>query len=92
MSGDLLFGFFNIFQEPKQIKTFRKVVSDSKGGIDAIITWTFEPLAGGTKVFFAADYKVPIPLLGKLAEAFIVRLNKHEGEATLANLKSGMEI
>jgi hypothetical protein len=38
-----------------------------------------------------AHYRVPIPLLGKLAEAFIVKQNEHEAEAFLANLKDRME-
>jgi len=35
---------------------------------------------------------VPIPVLGKLAEAIIVKMNEHEGEVILANLKSRMEM
>jgi hypothetical protein len=38
------------------------------------------------------EYVVPIPLLGKLAEAFIVKQNEHEAEAMLANLKARMEV
>ena len=63
----------------------------SKGGIESMIKWTFQPEAGGTKVIFDADYTVPVPLLGKLAEAFIVKQNEQEAETILANLKSRME-
>ena len=69
----------------------RRVVSKSKGGIESTITWTFQPEADGTKVTFEAEYTVPIPLLGKLAEAFIVKANEHETELLLANLKARME-
>jgi hypothetical protein len=34
---------------------------------------------------------VPIPLIGKLAEAFIVKLNENEAETLLSNLKARME-
>jgi hypothetical protein len=34
---------------------------------------------------------VPIPLLGKLAEAVIVKMNEREAELVLANLKVRME-
>ncbi len=34
---------------------------------------------------------MPIPLLGKLAEAIIVKMNEHEAELGLANLKERME-
>lgn len=66
-------------------------VAKSKGGIESTIKWTFQPEAGGTRVTFNADYTVPLPLLGKLAEAFIVKQNEQEAETILANLKSRME-
>jgi uncharacterized membrane protein len=68
-----------------------RVVTESKGGIDSTMMWTYEPEEGGTKVTFGAEYTVPIPLLGRLAEAFIVRQNEHEAEVILANLKARME-
>ena len=71
--------------------TNQRVVSKSKGGIESTITWTFQPEDGGTKVTFEAEYTVPIPLLGKLAEAFIVKQNEREAELLLANLKARME-
>jgi hypothetical protein len=53
---------------------------------------TFRPEAGGTKVTFEVEYTVPIPVLGKLAEAIIVKMNDREGELILANLKARMEV
>jgi hypothetical protein len=38
------------------------------------------------------EYTVPIPLLGKLAEAFIIKQNEHEADVMLANLKARMEV
>ncbi len=55
------------------------------------MTWTFQAQGTGTKVSFEAEYTVPVPLLGKLAEAFMVRANEHEAETILANLKDRME-
>ncbi len=69
----------------------QRVVSKTSGGIDSTITWTFVPEAGGTRVTFHAEYTVPIPLLGKLAEVVIARQNEQEGEVILANLKARME-
>jgi len=66
-------------------------VFENKGGIDSTITWTFLSEAAGTKVTFEAEYTVPIPLLGKLAETIIVKQNEKEAEKLLANLKSKME-
>ena len=68
-----------------------RVVSESKGGIEASQLWTFEPEEGGTKVTAAMEYTVPVPLLGKLAERFIVRMNQNEGEVIAANLKARLE-
>ena len=78
--------------ETTEFLTNQRVVSDTKGGIESTIVWSYEPEAGGTKVTFEADYTVPIPLLGRLAEPFIVRQNQHEAEALLANLKARMEV
>ncbi|MBA7530128.1 hypothetical protein ES705_22331 [subsurface metagenome] len=69
----------------------QRVVSKSKGGVESTQTWVFQPEAGGTKVTFEVEYTVPIPVLGKLAEAIIVKMNEHEGKLILANLKARME-
>jgi len=37
------------------------------------------------------EYRMPIPLLGKLAESFIAKVNENESEVFLANLKAKME-
>lgn len=77
--------------ENTEVVANQRLVSRSKGGIDSTITWLFRPEAGATKVTVETDYTVPIPLLGKLAETFIVRANEHEAETILANLKDRME-
>ena len=69
----------------------KRLVSKTKGGADSIQTWIFEPEADGTRVKFSVEYTVPIPVLGKLAEALIVKMNDHEGNLLLANLKARME-
>ena len=70
----------------------QRIVSKTKGGVESIQTWMFQPEGDETKVTLEVEYTIPIPLLGKLAEAIIVKINKHEGEVILANLKSRMEI
>jgi uncharacterized protein YndB with AHSA1/START domain len=69
----------------------QQLVQKGKGGIESTITWTFQSEAAGTKVTFLAEYVVPVPLLGRLAEAVIVKVNEHETEVLLANLKARME-
>ena len=82
---------FEGISEDIDIVPNRQIVSKTEGGIESKITWITQPEDGGAKVTFEGEYTVPIPLLGKLAEAFIVKLNEHEAEAILANLKSRME-
>jgi len=69
----------------------QRVVSKTKDGFESTWTWTFRPEAGGTKLTLEVEYTVPIPLLGKLAEAFIVKANEREVDSVLANLKDRME-
>lgn len=68
-----------------------RTVSETTGGIEATITWLYQSEDGGTKLTTIADYKIPVPLLGKLAESFIVKFNENESETILANLKARME-
>ena len=77
--------------EDTEVVANQRVVSKSQGGIESTITWMFQPENGGTKVTFEAEYTVPVPLLGKLAEAFIIKANEREAELLLANLKARME-
>ncbi len=70
----------------------RKVVSKTTGGIEGTVGWLIEPTPAGTKVTTTDEYIVPLPVIGKLAEAVIVKLNEHEAEVLLANLKTRMEM
>jgi len=60
-------------------------------GIDSTITWTYESEDGGTRMTALTEYKIPVPLLGKMAEAFIVKMNENESDTILANLKARLE-
>ncbi len=69
-----------------------RVVVKSTGGLPSTFVWTYARENGGTKLTVEADYTVPVPLLGKLAEAFIVKTNEHEADTVLANLKDRLEV
>jgi hypothetical protein len=69
----------------------QRIVHVSKGGIDRKMTYTFQPEDGGTRMAVVVEYTVPVPVLGKLAERIIVKLNEHEEKVTLANLKARLE-
>ncbi len=68
-----------------------RTVSRTSGGIESTVTWEYLPVDDGTKFTSTTEYKVPIPLLGKLAESIIVKMNENETEVILANLKARME-
>ena len=69
----------------------QRAVTKSIKGIQSTFTWTYQFGAGGTKLTLEVEYTIPIPLLGKLVEAFIIKQNEHEAEVMLANLKARME-
>jgi uncharacterized membrane protein len=71
--------------------TNQRIVSQTKGGIESIQTWTFQSENGGTKVTFAVEYTIPIPVIGAVAEAVIVKMNEQEAKTILENLKAIME-
>lgn len=60
-------------------------------GIESTITWSYKPEAGGTRMTALTEYKIPVPLLGKVAEAFIVKMNENESDTIMANLKARLE-
>ncbi len=69
----------------------KRIVERTKGGIESTFTWIFEKEGEGTKLTCKVDYKIPIPVIGKLADAVIVKLNENEADVTMANLKARME-
>ena len=81
---------FNGSSEHVEFVENERTVAQSTG-IESTITWTYEPVSGGTKMTALTEYKIPVPLLGKVAEAFIVKMNENESETILANLKARLE-
>jgi uncharacterized protein YndB with AHSA1/START domain len=69
----------------------KKMVGQNLKGIESKITWELEPHGKDTELTFQAEYKVPIPLVGKLAENVVAKINDNEAVAMLANLKARLE-
>ncbi|MFC1994133.1 SRPBCC family protein [Chloroflexota bacterium] len=69
----------------------KRIMTNTKGGLNSTIAWIFESENGSTKVTFIVDYKIPVPLLGKLADIIVKRINDHEGDLLMANLKVRVE-
>lgn len=66
-------------------------MAENRGGLESTIEITFEDVNGKTRVSDRTQYRVPIPLLGKVAERFLHKTNENETEIILANLKAKME-
>ena len=70
----------------------KRYITRSKKGIDSRFCWEYENVPEGTRLHLEVEYRVPIPLIGKLAEAVIIKQNDHEANNMLHNLKDRMEI
>jgi carbon monoxide dehydrogenase subunit G len=68
-----------------------KIVTQSTTGLDSTITWHFSPQPEGTLVTFSGEYKVPVPLIGPMAENVIVSMNNMDIELLLSTLKRRLE-
>ena len=66
--------------------------TQSKGGIESTWTYTFEAEESRTKFNLKVEYKIPMPVLGKLAEKLVLRRNDREAELALSNIKDTMEV
>ena len=74
--------------EHTQVIPNQWIIIETTGGVSSTITWTFRSVPDGTRVNLTVEYRVPIPLLGKLAEAIIVMMNEQEGDVMMANLQA----
>jgi uncharacterized protein YndB with AHSA1/START domain len=64
---------------------------ETKGAVDSTLMWTFWPCGEQTRVTLTIDYRVPIPVLGHLAEMIIIKMNENQADLILANLRVIME-
>ena len=68
-----------------------RMVVETKGGIVSTWSWTFTPEDGGTKVNLTVEYTIPVPVLGKLGEALVLKQNEREAAQAMANIKAKLE-
>jgi len=64
------------------------IVIKTGGGINSTITWKFRTRANRTRVTFTVEYNIPVPLLGKLAETIIAKMNEQEMVLVMSNLRA----
>jgi uncharacterized membrane protein len=71
----------------------KRQVTKSTKGIESKFTWDYdEPVKDETQLTVEIEYRVPILLIGKFAEAFLAKQNEQEADILLGNLKNIMEI
>jgi uncharacterized protein YndB with AHSA1/START domain len=68
-----------------------RLTSKTHGGVESTQTWTVRPEGDGTEVAFTVEYTVPVPVVGRVAESVLVKMNDREGDVTMANLKALLE-
>jgi len=69
----------------------KRCVVKTTGGILSTWTLTFNAKARRTRLNLAVEYAIPVPILGKVSERLVLRLNQREVEFAIANLKERLE-
>ncbi len=69
-----------------------RLATKTMGGVESAFVYEYKPEGEGTRLSLEVEYTVPVPVLGKLAEAFILRLNEREADTVLGNLKDRLEV
>ncbi|MBS1119290.1 MAG: bacterio-opsin linked product [Deltaproteobacteria bacterium] len=75
--------------DPVELVRNERQVTRSVRGIPNTFRWVYTAHDGETDVTLEVDYEVPV--LGRLAERLVGRVNEREAETLLANLKKKME-
>ena len=68
-----------------------RLATKSKAGIENTFTFTFTSHESGTRLDLEVDYKIPVPVLGKLAEQLVLKRNRREAEMWVENLRERLE-
>jgi uncharacterized membrane protein len=69
----------------------QRIVDQNLSGIPSTFVWIYEPEDGGTRVSVQVEYALPGAVLSRMAEPVVNKMNEHEAETVLANLKARME-
>jgi uncharacterized membrane protein len=69
----------------------KQIVVESKGGVESTWVFNLEHRNNVTVLNLDIDYKIPVPVLGKLAEKVLMKRNERETEMGLANIKEKLE-
>jgi hypothetical protein len=70
---------------------YEHAVNINESGIPAKMIWDYHEENGGMRLDLQVEYEVPTPVLGRLAEKVVRKINENELEVMLANLKAATE-
>ncbi len=59
-----------------------------KGNLESVITWTFRPNDGQTRVTFTIEYQLPLPIFNRMGKMIIKNINEREADLVLVNLQA----
>ncbi|HET7502526.1 MAG TPA: SRPBCC family protein [Kofleriaceae bacterium] len=80
---------FQGHSDPVELVPNERLVSRSKNGIPNTFRWMYADRDDHTEVTLEVEYQVPV--LGRLAEGLVGRVNEREAETLLKNLKRKLE-
>lgn len=69
----------------------KKVITKSKAGIESVWTFNLNQEGTGTKVDLLVEYTIPVPVLGKFAESFVVKQGVRDIKNALETFKHMLE-
>ena len=76
-----------------QAERNKRIVTKNVGGIPSTFDYHYETFgAGGTRLTLNVEYSIPGVVLSRLAEPLVHRINEHEADHLLQNLKARMEL
>jgi uncharacterized membrane protein len=87
MAGVLLEGE----TEVTEVVPNKRLRTISKGSVSSDWLFMMEAKDGGTELRLTIDYKVPMPVLGKLAEKIVWKRNEREADLAMENIKVTLE-
>jgi carbon monoxide dehydrogenase subunit G len=70
----------------------KRVIVKNTGGIPSTFDYTYEAVGKGMRLTLNVDYSIPGSVLAKLAEPIVHRVNEHEAETFLQNVKTRIEM
>lgn len=69
----------------------RAFQTKSEAGIWSLFTWGFASRGNSCDVTLKVEYTIPAPVIGRLAEHLVAKMNEREAETLLLNLKAAIE-